>query len=163
MSTKHRPVHHNDYVYGNLVKKFQQMMNFTDTKDVWCELEDQGVPGGGTSQTAKVVLIKRWVSRTALLAEPLLAICLNHPWINASYSFKWYKREDLLLIQKEGQKAAPIVCKSDRGESKAVWLFQDGLLVGVRLEVKAPSSDKATIVDVNFSFEPTFSLQCAPF
>ena len=78
-SGRHRAEHHCEYPYGNFIQRFQDVTNYTDTCDEWLKVKDEGM-GGKMSMISRVMLIRKWKTRTASLAEPLLGISVQFPW-----------------------------------------------------------------------------------
>ena len=142
--SRHRAAHHCDYPYGEFISRFRDVTNYVDTREEWCVSEDPGATHSEL-QKASIMLIKRFKTRTAPLAEPLLAVQVQWPWTNSKYFFKWYTAAQLSKLRPS---SSALIYSSfsggggggGGGGAMAEWVFgEDGALTGVRLTVGCPA------------------------
>lgn len=152
---KHRDQHHCEYPYERFFKRSAAILNYVDTRDIWCSIEEHDLDGGKT-QKVSVGQLLRWKSKGQYIKDQnLLVIRVGASvWPGSPYFFHVFSESDLDEIGKKGD--TTIFKSSEKSDeySQATWIIKDQMVTGVLLEAKAKSNERSTIEKVAFSSFP---------
>jgi hypothetical protein len=143
-----------------LFARTRAIFGYTDTVDWWGEAEASDLESG-KEQRAGVGQLLRWKSRGAYIGEstPLLLVRVGTVWPQNTFYCKTF---DAVALDAVGS-AAPIdatvvpvfrTTPESTAYAAFAWLLERQLVVGVRLEAKAATDERPTVLDVRFGVLP---------
>ncbi|KAI1316508.1 hypothetical protein EDD11_009921 [Mortierella claussenii] len=147
--SNHRMVHHCEYPYTKFYGYAYGITGYTDTTDLWAEVEEKDMLTGEV-QKALVSKLIRWRSRHERIVKPTMVIHIGRINFDSPYYFQALDSAELKAINRTvretGKSLIFRTSKDDKEYAMAEWTLDEaGVINGVRLTAKVATSDVATV------------------